>query len=236
MIKPTSWHTSHEIRLRQVKTRRMSLSILRRGERQYRCLRISRCHIPMKEDIRSAFEKLIAPLAKNNAAFSLTNTLCEQEAYMAITTTTDDDVYKYIISIVEAIHKVPKHKNGNRQSLRHRLSTPVQVLVIRSPIKERVKVKERARITSLLYLMEKEREEKKGKGKSQSTSMSSTPAPEGKGQSKGSTQVVSHQEIQRASHSLSLSLLIAVHQILHQVFQNHPLEQHQAQLQHQHLK
>ena len=62
----------------------------------------------MKEDIRSAFEKLIAPLAKNNAAFSLTKTLCEREAFMAITTT-DDDVYKYIISIMEAIHKLPKN-------------------------------------------------------------------------------------------------------------------------------
>ena len=65
-------------------------------------------HIPMKEDIRSAFEKLIAPLAKNNAPFSLTKTLCEREAYMAITTT-HDDVYKYIISIMEAIHKLPKN-------------------------------------------------------------------------------------------------------------------------------
>ena len=63
-------------------------------------------HVPMKEDIRSAFEKLIAPLAKNDAEFSLTKTLCQREAYMAITTT-DDDVYKYIISIMEAIHKLP---------------------------------------------------------------------------------------------------------------------------------
>ena len=65
-------------------------------------------HVPMKEDIRSAFEKLIAPLAKNDAEFSLTKTLCQREAYMAITTT-DDDVYKYIISIMEAIHKLPKN-------------------------------------------------------------------------------------------------------------------------------
>ena len=65
-------------------------------------------YIPMKEDIRSAFEKLIAPLAKNDATFSLTKTLCQREAYMAITTT-DDDVYKYIISIFEAIHKLPKN-------------------------------------------------------------------------------------------------------------------------------
>ena len=54
-------------------------------------------HIPMKEDIRSAFEKLIAPLVKNSSPFSLVKTLCAREAYMAITTT-DDDVYKYIIS------------------------------------------------------------------------------------------------------------------------------------------
>ena len=65
-------------------------------------------YIPMKEDIRSAFEKLVAPLTKNNADFSLIRTLCEREAYMAITTT-DDDVYKYIISIMEAIHKLPKN-------------------------------------------------------------------------------------------------------------------------------
>ena len=65
-------------------------------------------HIPMKEDICSAFEKLIAPLAKNNSPFSLVKTLCEREAYMAIATT-DDDVYKYIISIMEAIHKLPKN-------------------------------------------------------------------------------------------------------------------------------
>ena len=65
-------------------------------------------HIPMKEDIRSAFEKLIAPLGKNNADFSLTRTLCGRETYMSITTT-DDDVYKYIISILEAIHKLSKN-------------------------------------------------------------------------------------------------------------------------------
>ena len=55
-----------------------------------------------------SFDKLIAPLAKNSAPFSLTKTLCEREAYMAITTT-DDNVYKYIISIMEAIHKLPKN-------------------------------------------------------------------------------------------------------------------------------
>ena len=61
-----------------------------------------------KEDIRSVFEKLIAPLVKNIPPFALTKTLCEREAYMAITTA-DDDVYKYIISIMEAIHKLPKN-------------------------------------------------------------------------------------------------------------------------------
>ena len=62
----------------------------------------------MKQDISSAFDKLIAPLAKHDDAFSLTKTLCHQEAYKAITTT-DDDVYNYIISIMEAIHKLPKN-------------------------------------------------------------------------------------------------------------------------------
>ena len=61
-------------------------------------------YIPMKEDIRSAFEKLIAPLAKHDETFSLTKTLCQREAYMAITTT-DDDVYK--------VHHL--HYGGNPQ-------------------------------------------------------------------------------------------------------------------------
>ena len=65
-------------------------------------------HMPMQEDIKSAFEKLISPLVKNIASFALTKTLCEREAYVSITTT-DDDVYTYIISIVEAIHKLSKN-------------------------------------------------------------------------------------------------------------------------------
>ena len=56
--------------------------------------------MPMKEDIRSAFEA-DAPLVKNIASFALPRTLCEGEAYMAITAT-DDDVYTCIIAIMEA--------------------------------------------------------------------------------------------------------------------------------------
>ena len=65
-------------------------------------------HVPMQEDIKSAFEKLLTPLAKNVPSFALTKTLCEREAYVSITTT-DDQVYTYIISMMEAIHKLPKN-------------------------------------------------------------------------------------------------------------------------------
>ena len=115
-------------------------------------------YIPMKEDIRSAFEKLIVPLAKHDDSFSLTKTLCQREAYMAITTT-DDDVYKYIISIMEAIHKLPKTLKW-----------------------ESTKPKAQAINTS-----SGGGDSTKGKGKSQPNSKSSTPAQDGKGQSKGST-------------------------------------------------
>ena len=141
-------------------------------------------HILMKEDIRSAFEKLIAPLAKNNAAFSLTKTLCEREAYMAITTT-DDDVYKYIISIVEAIHKVPK--NTKWESIKPKAqaintgSTGDSI-----PNKGKGKGKGKGKSKGPPLPNGKGKGGKgKGKGKSQSTSKPSTPAPEGKGQGKG---------------------------------------------------
>ena len=65
-------------------------------------------HVPVQEDIKSAFEKLLTPLVKNVPSFALTKTLCEREAYVSITTT-DDHVYALIISMMEAIHKLPKN-------------------------------------------------------------------------------------------------------------------------------
>ena len=142
-------------------------------------------HIPMKEDIRSAFEKLIAPLAKNNSPFSLVKTLCEREAYMAITTT-DDDVYKYTISIMEAIHKLPKNTKWE--------STKPKAQAINTgtgkgefgPNKGKRKGKGKKKGPPLPE-GKGNKGRGKGKGKPQSSSKPSTPAPEGKGQSKGST-------------------------------------------------
>ena len=144
-------------------------------------------YIPMKEDIRSAFEKLIAPLAKNDATFSLTKTLCQREAYMAITTT-DDDVHKYIISIMEAIHKLPKNTKWE--------STKPKAQAINTgsgggdsiPNKGKGKGKGKGKNKGPPLPNGKGKGGKgKGKGKSQSTSKSSAPAQDGKGQSKGST-------------------------------------------------
>ena len=144
-------------------------------------------YIPMKEDIRSAFEKLIAPLAKNDATFSLTKTLCQREAYMAITTT-DDDVHKYIISIMEAIHKLPKNTKWE--------STKPKAQAINTgsgggesiPNKGKGKGKGKGKNKGPPLPNGKGKGGKgKGKGKSQPISKSSTLAPEGKGQNKGST-------------------------------------------------
>ena len=63
--------------------------------------------VPMQEDFKSAFEKLLMALVKNVPSFALTKTLCEWEAYVSITTT-DDQVHAYIISLMEAIHKLPR--------------------------------------------------------------------------------------------------------------------------------
>ena len=144
-------------------------------------------HIPMKEDIRSAFEKLIAPLAKNNAPFSLTKTLCEREAYMAITTT-DDDVYKYIISIMEAIHKLPKNIKWESTKPKAQAINNGPGAVEQVPNKGKGKGKGKGKNKGPPLPDGKGKGGKgKGKGKSQSTSKSSTPAPDGKGQSKSST-------------------------------------------------
>ena len=138
-------------------------------------------YIPMKEDIRSAFEKLITPLAKNDADFSLIKTLCQREAYMAITTT-DDDVYKYIISIMEAIHKLPKNTKWE--------STKPKAQAINTgdsiPNKGKGKGKGKGKNKGPPLPNDKGKGGKgKGKGKFQSKSKTSTPVPEGKGQNKG---------------------------------------------------
>ena len=144
-------------------------------------------HMPMKEDIRSAFEKLIAPLAKNSAPFSLTKTLCEREAYMAITIT-DDDVYKYIISIMEAIHKLPKTIKWESTKPKAQAINTVPGAVEQPSNKRKNKGKGKGKSKGPPLPDGKGKGGKgKGKGKSQSTSKASTPPPDGKGQSKGST-------------------------------------------------
>ena len=144
-------------------------------------------YIPMKEDIRSAFEKLIAPLAKHDDTFSLTKTLCQREAYMAITTT-DDDVYKYIISIMEAIHKLPKTLKWESTKPKAQAINTGSGGGDSTPNKGKGKGKGKGKNKGPPLPNGKGKGGKgKGKGKSQPTSKSSTPAPEGKGQSKGST-------------------------------------------------
>ena len=144
-------------------------------------------YIPMKEDIRSAFEKLIAPLAKHDDTFSLTKTLCQREAYMAITTT-DDDVYKYIVSIMEAIHKLPKTLKWESTKPKAQAINTGSGGGDSTPNKGRGKGKGKGKNKGPPLPNGKGKGGKgKGKGKFQPTSKSSTPAPEGKGQSKGST-------------------------------------------------
>ena len=63
--------------------------------------------IPMKEDIKTAFESLIAPLVEHVSGFELNRQLIKRKAYASITTT-DADVYKYITSIQEEILKLPR--------------------------------------------------------------------------------------------------------------------------------
>ena len=63
--------------------------------------------IPMKEDIKTAFESLIAPVVEHVSEFKLNRELIKRKAYASITTT-DADVYKYITSIQEEILKLPR--------------------------------------------------------------------------------------------------------------------------------
>ena len=143
-------------------------------------------HIPMKEDTRSAFEKLIAPLAKNDATFSLTKTLCQRETYTAITTT-DDDVYQCIISIMEAIHKLPKNTKWE--------STKPKAQAINTgsgggdsiPNKGKGKGKGKGKNKALLRPTEKVKEEKEKARVKPSQLLSPPHLPQkGKGQSEGS--------------------------------------------------
>ena len=147
---------------------------------------ISGC-IPMKQDIRSAFDKLVAPLAKHDEDFSLTKTLCQREAYKAITTT-DDDVYNYIISIMEAIHKLPKNTKWESTKPKAQAINTSSGGVDSTSNKGKGKGKGKGKTKAPPLPNGKGKGGKgKGKGKTQSKSKASTPVPEGKGQSKGST-------------------------------------------------
>ena len=63
--------------------------------------------MPIQEDIKTAFEKLITPVVKNVTGFEWKRTFCEQTAYLSITTT-DDQVYTYITSVMEIMHRLSK--------------------------------------------------------------------------------------------------------------------------------
>ena len=117
--------------------------------------------------------------------FSLIRTLCEREAYLAITTT-DDDVYEYIISIMEAIHKLPKNVKWESTKPKAQAINTTSGAGDSIPNEGKGKAKGKAKNKGPPLPTEKGKGGKgKGKGKSQSKSKSSTPAPEGKGQSKG---------------------------------------------------
>ena len=63
--------------------------------------------MPIEEDIMTAFEKLITPVVKNVTGFEWKRTFCEQTAYLSITAT-DDQVYTYIASVMEIMHRLSK--------------------------------------------------------------------------------------------------------------------------------
>ena len=63
--------------------------------------------MPIQEDIKTAFEKLINPVVKSVTGFEWKRTFCEQTAYLSITTT-DDQVHTYITSVMEVIHRLSK--------------------------------------------------------------------------------------------------------------------------------
>ena len=74
--------------------------------------------IPMKEDIKTAFASLIAPVVEHVSEFELNRELIERHSYPSINTTDAQDahVYKYITGIQEEILKLPRStqwKNPN---------------------------------------------------------------------------------------------------------------------------
>ena len=69
----------------------------------------------MKEDIKKAFESLIAPVVEHVSEFELNRELIKRKAYASITTT-DADVYKYITSIQEEILKLPRSTQWKKPS------------------------------------------------------------------------------------------------------------------------
>ena len=69
--------------------------------------------MPIQEDIKTAFEKLITPVVKNVTGFEWKRTFCEQTAYLSITTT-DDQVYTYITSVMEIMHRLSKQLKWDR--------------------------------------------------------------------------------------------------------------------------
>ena len=141
----------------------------------------------MLEDDNNQLREQVAPLAKHDDEFSLTKTLCQREAYKAITTT-DDDVYNYIISIMEAIHKLPKNTKWESTKPKAQAINTNSSGVDSTPNKGKGKGKGKGKNKGPPLPNGKGKGGKgKGKGKSQSKSKASTPAPEGKGQSKGST-------------------------------------------------
>ena len=129
---PTSTSTNTTNVISNIETRRTSIQMLKDIAG----------HVPMQEDTKSAFEKVLTPLVKNVPPFALTKTLCEREAYVSITTT-DDQVYTYIISMMEATHKNPRIRNGKGRNQRHK--PLIQALVPRRhcPIKEKAKTRKR---------------------------------------------------------------------------------------------
>ena len=107
---PTSTSQNPTDVIINIKTWRTSIQML---------MDISGC-IRMKQDIRSAFDKLVAPPAKHDDDFSLTKTLCQREAYKAITTT-DDDVYvsPKIYYMFNVCLKCPWRRRADHEPLWH---------------------------------------------------------------------------------------------------------------------
>ena len=75
---------------------------------------------------------------------------------MAIATT-DDDVYTYIISIMEAIHKLPKNTKWETTKPKAQPINTGLGAVESAPNKGKGKGKGKGKSKGLLYLMEKER-------------------------------------------------------------------------------